>query len=137
MRLVGETSIANWQVGRLEVFFEGSWSQVCSDGFNGSDADVACRQLGYGAGSSAASPPEGLGNETLPVYPDVAITLSGCNGSEGSLLACGGDEDGSTGNGRFSGSRGCFEDDNNGLLLACVAEPAPGSIQLLSASHIW
>ena len=51
LRLVGETTFANWQLGRLEVFFEGSWSQVCGAQVFSSDVAVACRQLGFtGAG---------------------------------------------------------------------------------------
>jgi deleted-in-malignant-brain-tumors protein 1 len=33
--------------GRLEVFFNGQWGGVCSSGFDPSDGDVVCRQLGY------------------------------------------------------------------------------------------
>ena len=33
--------------GRLEVFFNGQWGGVCSSGFDQSDGDVVCRQLGY------------------------------------------------------------------------------------------
>ena len=132
VRLVNETSIANWQVGRVEVFFEGSWSQVCSAGFDGTDADVACRQLGYGVGSSAASA-TGV-SEELSVYPEVAITLPDCNGSEASLLACGGEVP--TGISRFGATRGCFQDGDKGLLLACVAQPMPGMIPVPAAAHV-
>jgi deleted-in-malignant-brain-tumors protein 1 len=43
-RLVNGTSTSN---GRLELFFNGSWSTVCDDGFNNLDAQVACRMLGF------------------------------------------------------------------------------------------
>ena len=33
--------------GRLEVFFNGQWGGVCSSGFDPSDGDVVCRQMGY------------------------------------------------------------------------------------------
>ena len=33
--------------GRLEVFFNGQWGGVCSSGFDQSEGDVVCRQLGY------------------------------------------------------------------------------------------
>ena len=33
--------------GRLAVFFNGQWGGVCSSGFDPSDGDVVCRQMGY------------------------------------------------------------------------------------------
>ena len=51
VRLLEQQSISNWQTGRLEVFFEGSWGSVCAFAFDALDADVACRQLGFGAGT--------------------------------------------------------------------------------------
>jgi len=57
VRLVNETAISNWVIGRLEVFFEGSWGQVCCTAFHAPDADVACRQLGFGAASSTTAGP--------------------------------------------------------------------------------
>ena len=31
--------------GRLEVFYEGQWGVVCSDGFGASAATVVCKQV--------------------------------------------------------------------------------------------
>jgi deleted-in-malignant-brain-tumors protein 1 len=33
--------------GRLEVYQSGRWGTVCENFFDQTDADVACRQLGY------------------------------------------------------------------------------------------
>ena len=33
--------------GRLEIFLQGEWGTVCNDGFGPTEADVACRQLGF------------------------------------------------------------------------------------------
>ncbi len=33
--------------GRLEIYLQGEWGTVCSDGFGFGEGDVACRQLGF------------------------------------------------------------------------------------------
>ena len=123
VRLVNETSIANWQVGRLEVFFEGSWSQVCRGAFDGADADVACRQLGYGAGTVSVVPGmPASADEHRVVFPEVAITLPACRGMEADLLQCGGEAIERL----ETIDRGCYNAFGQGLMLACVESSVTG-----------
>ena len=44
MRLVGSQQ----QIGRLEIFHNGTWGTVCDDYFNSYAAKVACYSLGFG-----------------------------------------------------------------------------------------
>ena len=126
--MANEIASAPWVSGRLEIFFEGSWSQVCGLGFDGFDADVACRQLGYGQGTANAVRRTAVGeSEFLEFrrvngsFAEVAVTKVGCTGAEESILECGGDSiiDGLR-------TRECDEERDPGLFLSCVEEPVAG-----------
>ena len=123
LRLVDEAVVANWVTGGLEMFFEGSWSQICSGGFDAADVNVACRQLGYEAGSVLVRDLTSAGTASLrsvPVFPAVAIDSSGCTGSEERLLDC--NQDGSSADESFGG---CSGPESFGLRIACVTGTAP------------
>eukprot|EP00892_Ulva_mutabilis_P004962 jgi/Ulvmu1/2838/UM144_0002.1 len=121
VRLVEQIAVANWQLGRLEIFFDGSWSQVCSTKFGPADARVACRQLGLGAGTVASNLFPVEGRTAVLVHPEVAVTVSGCTGREATLLDCSLSDDGLP----YDESPGCFADTGPGLILACVDPSIP------------
>jgi hypothetical protein len=68
--------------GRLEVFANGGWGQVCDDNFDGdlNGPNVVCRDLGFSGATSQSNDPGGGDFFLL----DSVI----CTGSESTLLSC-------------------------------------------------
>lgn len=140
IRLMDERSISNWVFGNLQVFIEGSWGQVCATNFQAADANVACRQLGFGAGTVAPRPVPPSEREALlrtNVFPEVAVVGASCTGDEARLIDCGAkvqdpnapllDYDLLDYYDENVLSRDCQNSNGVGLVVACVAAAQSGA----------
>ncbi|XP_072171894.1 uncharacterized protein [Diadema setosum] len=78
IRLAAGSSVLN---GRLEVYWNGAWGTVCDDSFDGNDAAVVCRQLGFTNYSTYGFVSAGTG--------DIVMDDLACTGSESNLAQCG------------------------------------------------
>ena len=80
-------SIQGWLVAvlfmKVEIFRDNSWTTVCDDGWDSTDADVFCRQIGYpGAEFSYGLAQFGEGSGTIQIR-NVA-----CTGTETDIRDC-------------------------------------------------
>ena len=79
LRLVGGNDTA----GRLEIYLDGVWGTVCDDFWGLTDADVACRQLGF-PGAISAPRYAAFGQGSEPTHLDDVE----CTGEETDLVSC-------------------------------------------------
>ena len=74
--------------GRLEIYYDGAWGTICDDYWNGQEADVACRALGFVASVEDADRYRtayfGPGSEGQ----EIVLDDLNCRGDESGLLEC-------------------------------------------------
>eukprot|EP00118_Oscarella_pearsei_P010004 m.59252 g.59252 ORF g.59252 m.59252 type:complete len:1571 (+) comp34878_c0_seq2:55-4767(+) len=81
VRLTGGTTMYE---GRVEVYHDGQWGTVCDDDWSIDDANVVCRQLGYGrAVRELSSAYFGQG-----YYESIWMDNVNCDGFEVALSSC-------------------------------------------------
>ena len=80
MRLVGGQSRYE---GRVDVYYNGQWGSICDDGWGIQEAQVICRQLGFGL-AFAATNEAYFGSGSGEIFLDDV----GCSGDEEELGDC-------------------------------------------------
>ena len=74
--------------GRVEVNYKGQWGAICDDEWDINEANVVCKQLGFGQGAER----EATRSEFSPEPIEIILDDMKCEGSEENLLACRHDE---------------------------------------------
>jgi serine/threonine protein kinase len=80
-----DTQSAYLYSGRLEVYINGTWGTICSDGWTINEANVACRQMGF----VRATPEDWSYNDTSSVSnKEMLLGHVNCTGNESHLMDC-------------------------------------------------
>lgn len=72
----------NATTGQVEMYVDGNWVTVCADGFDENDAQVVCRELGFG--NSKTLVPGAFGSK---YYTNSILNLN-CTGTEATVKEC-------------------------------------------------
>lgn len=70
--------------GRVELCLEGQWGLVCDTQWSQSDANVVCRQLGFGAYGSTPKYASFFGHGNRKIFVEGVL----CVGTESELIDC-------------------------------------------------
>ena len=80
---------SNYTNGRVEVYIlsvdDVGWGTVCDGGWDNDDAQVVCRQLGFGSSGTAVQGYRPSASSSVPIWLDNV----NCYGNENKLIYCG------------------------------------------------
>ena len=83
MRLSGHGN--SFREGRVEIFYDGRWGTVCQNYFDIVEANIVCRQLGFG-GATGYRTNSFYGAGSGVVW--LQLDWPGCSGEENSITLC-------------------------------------------------
>ena len=76
---------SEYGTGRVEIFIENNvWGTICDDEWDNLDAQVVCRQLGFGNSGTALLTFQPYASSHTPIWLDNV----NCNGQESRLIDC-------------------------------------------------
>ena len=75
--------------GRVEVFRRGAWRPVCGSGWHVKDANVVCRELGFGRALTAPKTASKRLSDFRSKVQTIWLTKVQCVGNEDSINECG------------------------------------------------
>ena len=67
------------------VKHDNKWGTVCDDRFGSTEAQVACKTLGFSGGSYTAAQNTGFSEPTVPIWIDNGLE---CDSSQTNFLEC-------------------------------------------------
>ena len=116
--------------GRLEMFGEGKWGTVCGVRFGSTEANVACRQLGYFRASHyTQSNSSRIANTGSAIGHNIALTSVECSIEDEELAYCS----------RPELPEGVVCTRDNDIILTCTNDPYPVTTEgeIASKNSSW